>query len=126
MNNLFALKQIMLWLTLCVISTNTHANTDTSEQDVVGVQELMVLGIGCHLKDDTCYITVDRPVGIYGECLNNSVRWFKNEQTGSEILSMFLAATMAKRKVGIYIKPDQCFGTEGKYPTFGYMGIRAE
>lgn len=125
MKNLFALKQIMLWLTLCVISTNTHANTDTSEQDVVGVQELMVLGIGCHLKDDTCYINVDRPVGVYGKCRNDSVRWFKNETNGKETLSMFLAAYMAGKKIKVNIL-DECFGAADKNPTFNYMALISE
>lgn len=110
---------------LCFISTSKTLASE-SEGNVVGVQELQVLGVGCHLKDDTCYITVDRPVGIEGQCKYNNIRWHKAEENGKEMLSLFLAASMAKRKVRVSIVSDECFSGNGRYPTFNYMSIKPE
>ena len=102
---------------------SVHSLANEAAQDVVGVQELSILGIGCHLKDSTCYITVDKSVGIVGECFGNSIRWNKSEINGQEILSMYLASSMAGKRVKISVHPSSCFNGNGRYPTFNYMSI---
>jgi hypothetical protein len=78
--------------------------------------------MGCHLNNTTCYINVNEPVGIPGECKGKSVRWVKDAINGKEILSMFLAAQMANKKVGLFIS-NECFSGTGNYPTFNYMSV---
>lgn len=90
--------------------------------DVVGNVVTRIESIGCHLSDPTCYINVTERVGLEGRCKGNSVRWFKDSVNGQEILSMFLAAQLANKTVGLYIKND-CFTGNGNYPTFGHMKV---
>lgn len=118
---MYMLKILITTLFSLLISSLTYAEESTG--DVTGNVIRSIQSMGCHLNDATCYIDVDEVVGIEGQCKGKSVRWFKNAENGKEILSMFLAAQLASKKVSLNISTD-CFSGAGKYPTFRYMSIR--
>ncbi len=74
--------------------------------------------VGCHLHDNTCYVSVDKVVGS-NECSSTSIRWKSNDVNGKETLSLLMAASVAQKKVTFNLDGN-CMGV---FPKFNYIVV---
>lgn len=79
-----------------------------------------ILDMGCHLNDNTCYVTLSgEAVGPEG-CKAINVRWNESSTAnGKNILALLTTAFVAEKNVKLRIT-DSCYGI---YPTFDYITI---
>ncbi len=79
-----------------------------------------IKSIGCHLNNDTCYVTVSGSAVGSAQCNSKSLRWRKDANiSGKETLSLLTTAFIAGKKVHFNIT-ESCLGN---YPTFNYFTI---
>ncbi|APD95717.1 hypothetical protein BM523_17900 [Alteromonas mediterranea] len=88
--------------------------------DAQSVELKEIKSIGCHLNDDTCYVTVSGTAVGPSQCNSKSLRWRKDASvSGKETLSLLTTAFVTQKKVHFNIV-ESCIGN---YPTFNYFSV---
>ncbi len=83
-----------------------------------------IVDMGCHLGDDTCYVTLDSNIA-QGNCAATtaaSVRWSSSSVAGRNALTLLTAAYMSGKRVSFYIT-DACYSSQPSFATFGFYTI---
>lgn len=78
--------------------------------------------IGCHLHDNTCYVTISGdPIGP-PECNSTSLRWNETQDAnGKSILALLMSAFHAGKEVSF--QADSCYLLQPMFPTFKYINL---
>lgn len=85
-----------------------------------------ITSVGCHIKDNTCFVTIDGdPVGP-DSCKSNSVRWNSDTNPNGKLAySSFQAATVTKQQIYLEIS-TVCYIDQPLYPTFLWYSIPSQ
>jgi hypothetical protein len=102
------IKKVFIILSLIVSSYSNATSTG----------DRTIKFIGCHVYDNTSYVTLDKVVTSPNWSLNN-IRWSSSDSNGKEILSLLMSASMANKKVNFNLD-GKCMG---KYPKFNYLNV---
>lgn len=104
------------FLSIFLFSTESYAAGHTGSRKIVDM--------GCHLGDDTCYVTLDSNIA-QGNCAATtaaSVRWSSSSVGGRNALTLLTAAYMSGKRVSFYIT-DACYNSQSSFATFGFYTI---
>lgn len=79
--------------------------------------------IGCHVRDNTCYVQISGDAAGPVECRSISLRWNKaNDANGDAVLALLMSAYHSKKKVEFMI--DGCYQYQNSYPAFRYFNVK--
>ncbi len=111
------MRMTMTLLSVLALSVPGVASAaDTGPRDI--------LDIGCHLFDNTCYVTVSGDAVGPASCRTNSIRWNSQSSPGGKnALSLLTAAFLAGKKVNFSVPDTSCYADQPFQPTFSYFAV---